>query len=274
MRRTGAVALALVLASASSDAAPWALGRGRFVARVGYQGGRATTLAAPDGTKFDIPRFVTDDLDLGLAFGIDDRLTLTSNLPLLRSSDLRDLPDELRRESGFGDLQLGLEAQLARRGAWAFGLRGLVQAPAGDAQRASGLQPTGSGVWEGEAAFSAGVSLFSGRGWVVAEAGYRSRGGGFQDGVVYSVSLGYAVSNRVSLAFSPRGVQPFGSTGGSFNSGSLTGTGNGVTYTNYGPSLFVKLGGGLTLDLGVERAFHTRNLAVGTLFRTGLTYRR
>ena len=268
------LALLLVAAAARAEAAPWALGAQRFSARLGYQGVRSTTLVAPDGMKFDIPRFVTDDLDLGLAWGIDDRFTLIANLPLLRSSDLDDTPDELTREAGFGDVQVGLEAQLARRGPWAFGVRGLVQAPTGDAERADGLQPTGSGVWEGEAAFSAGVSFLAGKGWLVGEGGYHYRGGGLEDGVVYSVNAGWVASRRVSLAIGLRGVQPFRYPDGSFATGSLTGVGNGVTFANYGPSLFVKLGGGLSLDTGVERTFHARNLATGTLFRAGLTYRR
>lgn len=267
----GAIAL---LVSAHAEAAPWALGSGRFFARLGYQGTRSTTLSAPDGTQFDIPRFVTDDLDVSLGYGLGDRFTLLANLPVLRSSDLADDPDELGRESGFGDVQVGLEAQLARRGLWAFGARALVQAPTGDAERADGLQPTGSGVWEGDLAFSAGTSLWNGKGFAAAEAGYRYRGGGLEDAFIFSTQVGYLPTSRITLAMGLRGNQPFRYPDGSFGGGSFTGVGNGVTYVNYGPSLIVKLGAGLGLEMGVEGTFHARNIATGTLFRAALTFQR
>ncbi len=279
MRRAGGggtvlAALVFVGLGSVAPAAPWALGPGRFFTRLSYQHGRATTYAAPDGTSFEIPRFTTDDLDLAAAYGLDDRFTVSVSLPVLRSSDLADAADELGRESGFGDMQAGLEMELARRGLWAFGLRGLLQAPTGDAERSDGLQPTGSGVWEAQLAFSAGTSLFSGRGFAVAEAGYQYRGGGFEDGLAFSGQLGWNASSRITLAAGLRGVQPFRYPDGSVGSGALVGVGNGVTYVNYGPSLLVKLGSGIGLELSAEGAFHTRNVAQGIQYRAGLTLQR
>jgi hypothetical protein len=265
-------AAVFALLEGQAESAPWAMGAGRFFARFGYQGTRSTTLAAPDGTQFDIPRFSTDDLDLSLGYGLDDRFTLTTNLPVLRSSDLDDTPDELVRESGFGDLQVGLEAQLLRRGLWVMGARALVQAPTGDAERADGLQPTGSGIWEGELALSAGGSLWNGRGFVAVEAGYRYRASGFQDAFVFSTQVGYLPTPRLTLAMGLRGNQPFRYPDGSFGGGGLTGVGNGVTYVNYGPTASVKLGRGLGLEVGLEGTFHARNIATGTLFRAALTF--
>jgi len=274
VKRTVLAGALALLVAAQAEAAPWALGSGRFFARAGYQGTRSTTLAAPDGTQFDIPRFVTDDLDVSLGYGLDDRFTLTANLPVLRSSDLADDPDELVRESGFGDVQVGLEAQLLRRGLWAFGARILVQAPTGDAERADGLQPTGSGVWEGDLAFSAGTPLWNGKGFALVEVGYRYRGGGLEDAFIFSTQIGYLPTPRVTLAMGLRGNQPFAYPDGFVGGGALTGVGNGVTYVNYGPSVTIKIAAALGLELGVEGTFHARNIATGTLFRAALTFSR
>jgi hypothetical protein len=276
-RRARAVAASGVLllgGSSLAEAGPWALGPGRLFARLSYAHGRATTYAAPDGTEFPIPRFTTDDLDLSLAYGLGERATLYANLPVLRSSDLADSPDELVRESGIGDLSAGLEWALFRRGSWEFGLRGLVQAPTGDAERADGLQATGSGVFEGQLAFSAGTSFAAGRAYAVLEAGYQYRGEGFEDGVVFSGQVGWSVSARVTLAAGLRGVQPFRYPDGSVGTGALVGVGNGVTYVNYGPSLAVKLGGGVGLEFSVEGNFHTRNVTRGVQYRAGVTLNR
>ena len=279
MRRSGALALALVAASqtlapSATEAGPWALGRGHVYAKLSYQRLRAERYAQPDGTVFDIPRFSTDNLDLYVAAGVTDSLTLTLGVPLIRSSDLADQPDELGRESGFGDLQMGLEAQLGKRGRFVFGARGVIQAPTGDEAVSDGLQAQGSGVWEGAGLLTVGTSLFGGKGWAQAEAGYQYRGGGLTDGFPYAVQVGWNVSGRAWLSANLRGVEPFSHKPGDVPAGSLTGVGDRTTYVVVGPSLFVGLGAGFGLQLDFEGAFHARNLAKGPQFRAGLTYTR
>lgn len=262
------------MAPSSAEAGPWALGRGRVYGKLSYQRLRAEQYAQPDGTVFDIPTFSTDNLDLYVAAGVSDALTVTLGLPLLRSSDLQDQPDELGREAGFGDLQVGLEAQLARRGRFVFGLRGVVQAPTGDETVSDGLQAQGSGVFEGAGLLAVGTSLFGGKGWAQAEAGYQYRGGGLTDGLQYGLQVGWNASGRVWLSATLRGVEPFSQKPGNVPAGSLTGVGDRTTYVVVGPSLFVRLGAGLGLQFDLEGAFHTRNLAKGPQFRAGLAYSR
>ena len=172
MRARAAAAAFLALAAApAAQAGPWAMGRGHFYMKAGYDRLRSTTLSTPDGTEFEIPDFRRDILSVYGAFGLSDRITLVAEAPLWRSSDLADDPDELSRESGPGDVQAGLQLQLGTRGAWTFAGRGMVQAPTGDETRAQGLLPTGSGVWEGYLALGAGWSFAAGKGWGFVEAG-------------------------------------------------------------------------------------------------------
>ena len=79
---------------------------------------------------------------------------------------------------------------------------------------------------------------------------------------------------RVVLAGNFRGLQPFQTAPRNVTASSLVGFGNGVTYTVYGPTAIVKLGAGFGLQLDVEGAFNTKNLATGTVFRGGLTFAR
>jgi hypothetical protein len=262
------------VAPSPSEAGPWALGQGHVYAKLSYQRLRAERYAQPDGTVFDIPTFSTDNLDLYVAAGLTDALTLTLGVPLVRSSDLADQPDELGPESGFGDLQMGLEAEIARRGRFVFGLRGVVQAPTGDETVSDGLQAQGSGVWEGAGLLTVGTSLGGGRGWAQAEAGYQYRGGGLKDGFQYGLQIGWNANGRTWLSLNLRGVEPWSHEPGDVPAGSLTGVGDRTTYAVVGPSFFVRLGAGFGLQLDLEGAVRARNLAKGPQFRAGLTYAR
>lgn len=172
------LAAAFVLASAlggstpnGAEAGPWPLGPGHLYAKLSYERLRSTSYSAPDGTVFAIPRYAKDDGGFFLAYGLGPGLTAFASGPLARSSDLSDMPDELMRQTGLGDLRLGVQAQLGHRGPWVFAVSGLVQAPTGDETRSGGLQATGSGAWEAEAGFSAGRSFAGGRLYGFAEKG-------------------------------------------------------------------------------------------------------
>lgn len=271
----GAAGALLLLATASAaEAGPWAVGRGHFYVKVGVSRLRSTTLAAPDGTRFDIPRFIKDEVGVYGIYGLTGRLSAYATAPLLRSSDLADDPDELQRESGFGDLQVGLQAELGRRGAWVFGARGLVQAPTGDVSRAEGLLPTGSGAWEGEAALSAGRSIAGGKGYGFLEVGHQVRGEGLRDSFIYNGQIGWNVTDRLVLAANVRGVEPYDKTPPREARGSFAGVGDRVTYVSYGPTAIVKLRRGWSVQLDLDGASRARNLADGLVFRAGVSLSR
>jgi hypothetical protein len=271
--RARAAAAALALAAAPSAAAgPWALGRGQAYLKAGYDHLRSTTLATPDGTQFDIPRFRRDILSLYGAYGVSDRVTVMVDAPLWRSSDLADDPDELARESGLGDVQAGLQVQLPARGAWTFALRAVAQAPTGDESRAQGLLPTGSGVWEGQLVLGAGRSLGGGRGWGFVEAGPQLRSGGLRDGFVYGAQVGWRLAPRLLAAANLRGVEPWSHDAPDQALGSFAGVGDRVTYLTYGPTLIVNVTPDLSLQADVEGVSRARNLAKGPVFRVGLSY--
>jgi hypothetical protein len=267
--RRALAALVLAGAAAPLEAGPWAAGRGHFYAKVGGSQLRSMVLAAPDGTEFDIPRFVKEEASLYAAVGVTDRLTAIVNLPFYRSSDLQDF----RRESGVGDLQGGLQVQLGKRGPWVFALRGMVQVPTGDETLAEGLLPTGSGVWEAEAALGAGRSFVGGKLYGFAEAGHQVRGGSLTDAFAYGGQVGWNVHRRLVLAAGVRGVEPYDDAPRTAR-GSPVGLSDRVGYVVYGPTAITAIGNGVGLQVDVEWAARARNLAKGTTVRLGLSLAR
>jgi hypothetical protein len=270
LRAAAALATLLVVgAGGSLEAGPWGAGRGHFYAKVGGSRLRSTVLAAPDGTEFDIPRFVKEEVTLYGAVGITSRLTAIVNVPAYRSSDLQDF----RRESGVGDVQGGLQWQLGTKGPWVFAVRSTVQVPTGDETRADGLLPTGSGVWEGEGVLSAGRSLAGGKSYAFGEAGHQVRGGGLTDAFAYGAQLGWNAHRRLVLAANVRGVEPYDQSPREAR-GSPVGLSDRVGYVVFGPTVIVPLAGGAGLQLDVEAAARARNLAKGTTVRLGLSLSR
>jgi len=265
--RPTAAAVVLVLAAARVEAGPWAQGAGRVYAKLSYGTLRTTTLATPDGTLQDIPRFTRHDATVSLVYGIDRRLTLLVAGFAHRRSSLRDFG----AESGPGDVQVGLQLQIGTRGPWAFAFRGAVQAPTGDESKGEGLLPTGSGAWEGEGALSVGRSFAAGRGWAFVELGHQVRGRQLRDGLAYGGQVGYKLHPRVFAAWNLKGLEPYHRQPGAGSVASAAGLGDGVTYVAYGPTVIVALGRGFGVQVDAEGAFHTRNLARGAAYRIGLS---
>jgi hypothetical protein len=267
-RRCLLVALALAAAS-PAVAGPWALGPGHVYVKLGYGRLDSDTLANPDGSQVAIPRFVKDDLHAYGAVGVSERLTLSASLPLRRRSELEDFGSE----AGVGDLALGVQWQLGRRGGWVFATRGVVQAPTGDETRAEGILPTGSGVWEGELRLAAGRSLGGGRGYFFVEAGHQFREL-LRDGFAWEAQAGWNASPRLVLAWNARGLEPWSTRARETALGSPVGVGDGVGYLVTGPTAIVKLGSGVAVQFDVEGALRERNLATGTTFRIGVSWSR
>lgn len=270
MRRLAGAVVVAGLVAGTAEAGPWAQGKGRVYAKLGYGHLTSDTLYAPDGTSFDIPTFRRDEVNGYVSVGLTDRLNASANVPVWLSSDLQDFG----RESGFGDVKAGLQLQLAKRGPWVFAVRGGVQAPTGDETRADGLLPTGTGVWEGELIGGVGRSLHRGQGWTFVEVGHGVRGGQLRDTFLYAGQLGWHVASRLSLSANVRGVEPWDSSFREVALGSPTGLSDRVRYTTYGASAFFKLTGPWTLQLDVEDTFRARNLARGVMLRTGIAYSR
>lgn len=269
MKRLAAVLLWLGL-GAAAEAGPWAAGRGHFYAKAGGSRLLSTTLAAPDGTRFDIPRFTKDEISLYGALGLTNRITAIVSVPAYRSSHLEDFGSE----SGIGDLQSGLQLQLGQRGPWVFAARGMVQAPTGDETRAEGLLPTGSGVWEAEAVLGAGRSFARGKLYGFVESGHQARGGGLNDALTYALQVGWNVRPRIVVAGNIRGVEPYDKKAPREARGSPVGLSDRVTYLSYGPTVILGLANGAALQLDVDGAARARNLADGTTVRLGISLSR
>lgn len=267
--RSRLFALAVCALAGTAQAGPWPAGQGHSYFKLSYGRLDSTELANPDGSKATIPRFLKQEVYLYGAVGLTPKLTALLSLPALRSSDLEDF----RRETGVGDVQFGLQYQLVSGRAWQFAARALVQAPTGDVNRAQGILPTGSGVWESDLRLSTGRSFAGGHGYGFVEAGYLYRET-LRDSFIYDVQVGWNVGRRLVLAWTFRGVEPFDSSPREVPIGSAVGFGDGTTYLSFGPSAIVKLGGGWGAQLDVTGATHTRNLAEGTQFSFGISYSR
>lgn len=254
----------------SASAGPWAAGKGHGYFKVSFQHLGSRTLVSPDGTRFTIPLFTREELVAYGAFGLSENWTAHASVPLLRSSDLQDSPDELGRETGFGDIQIGLQRQLGRSGSWVFGLRGTLQLPTGDVDRAGGLLPTGSGVYEGDVVIEAGRSFgASGRGWMFAGLGPQFRGDGLRDGLVFGGQVGWKLADKVALMASARGVEPWSHEAPQTARGSFAGVGDRVAYVVLGPSLIWNVTKRSGLQVDAEFVSYARNLASGPVFRVG-----
>jgi hypothetical protein len=261
-----------LLASLPSLAAagPWNRPARGFYAKLGYNHLRATELATPAAEIVDIPAFTKDEATVYAEYGLSGRLTVILDLIACRGSKIEGFDSA----GGIGDLRLGLQWALGRRGHWVFAVRGTLQAPTGDETKGEGLLPTGSGVWEGEVVGSAGVSLFRGRGWAQAGIGPQIRGGGLRDGFVYDAQAGARLFGPVFVLFNLRGVQPWDTEPGDASTISPAGFGDGVTYLAYGPGLIVELVRGVALQVDLDGAAHVRNIAKGPTLRFGLSVSR
>jgi hypothetical protein len=267
-------ALVCALTAATAQAGPWPQGRRHAYTKLSFQYLQAREYAQPDGTVFEIPRLTATEVSFFGSFGLTDRLTLWTNVPVVRSSDLADDPDELGRETGLGDLGFAVQAQVGSRGPWVVAVRGAIQVPTGDETRSEGLQATGSGVFESSGVLGAGRSFGGGRGFGFAEAGYKYRGGGLKDAFVYSAQVGWNAGRRTTFTWNVRGEEPLSHEPGTAGASSFVGVGDRVTYVVFGPSAIFNLGGGWGLQLDVEGSFHAKNLAKGPMLRTGITYQR
>lgn len=95
-----------------------------------------------------------------------------------------------------------------------------------------------------------------------------------RDGFIYEGQFGLWASSRVLLMLNLRGVQPFQSEPGEGGLTSISGLGDGVTYTVVGPSVIIEFAGDWGVQVEAEDAFNAKNLATGLKFRMKLFYRR
>ena len=268
MRGAAAVAIFLI-GAARVDAQPWQAAAGHASVGATFTTLRTTQLATPDGTDIAIPRFARQEVLVSGAYSATDRVTVILAATLLAHTSIQAF-DSAR---GFGDTRVGAQASLGQRGPWALAVRGVVQAPTGDAGLGSGLLPTGTGAWEGDAVFSIGRPLGQ-RLFAFGEAGYHVRGGGLRDSFVFNSQLGFIAAPRVTLGWNVRGVQPFDTGPIGTTLASASGLGDGVTFVAYGPSASLRLMGGWSLLGGIDGGVHTKNLAAGAAYHVGLVFAR
>jgi hypothetical protein len=271
MTRTLVISSLVLLAAVSTcEAGPWVLGKGHIYANAKYNFLRTTTLATPDGQQVEIPEFTLRQITYYAAYGWNDRFDVIFDGAVVHDSSI----EAFGSASGVGDTRFGLQMRMAEKNPWVFSVKGLVQAPTGDATKGLGVLPTGSGVWEGRLLFSVGRSLRAGTFYAYAEVGHQFRGEGLRDGLAYEAQWGVNLGERLVAAFSVRGIQPYDSEPGEVSAGSAAGLGDGTTYTSFGPTVIVRLTGGWSAQFELEGMTNTRNIAPGIVFRISLAYSR
>lgn len=264
----GTLALAF-FGSTAALAGPWATTPREIYAKLSFSRLVADELALPNGDEQEIPNFTQEVVAVYLAYGLSSRWTLIASAPLYRRSELAGFGSA----DGVGDAQVGVQFEALSRGLWRAAARALLQAPTGDATRAGGLLPTGSGAWEGELTVSAGTSFGSaGRGYGFTEIGHLWRGDGLADGVTYRLEVGWRSggTGRWLLAGRVWGVEPYESRAALIRS--PEGLGDGVTYLALGPSLSYSWRSGRELQVEVDGTPRAKNIALGPTVRLGFVF--
>lgn len=271
MRRAyGLIALALLPAAERAQAGPWPTGKGHLYWNFAFESLDTTELATPDGVTQTIPEYRLHQIGIYGAYGVSEKVTAVLDRLGFRDSSIAGFESV----SGIEDFRAGLQVQLGKRGPWLFAARGIVQAPTGDETKGLGILPTGSGAWEGDLRFSFGKSSSSGRAYGYGEAGYQLRGKALRDGFLYEGQFGLWASSRVLLMINLRGVQPFQGEPGEGGLTSVSGLGDGVTYTVLGPSVILEIADDWGVQVEAEDAFNAKNLATGLKLRVKFFYRR
>ncbi len=268
MRVAALAGVLAIVIPAGVAAGPWPVGAGAYYAKLAASHLATDTLATPEGREVTISEFERSELSLYVEYGLSERWTAILSAPLISESSLRDFGDAY----GPGDVTLGLQRQLASKGAWVFALRGLVQAPTGDEELGQRLLPTGSGALEGELLVSLGRSLSGGRGWTYLEAGHRARGEGLTDALSYRAQIGVQAGGRWRWAWNLYGIEPYSSRSG--GSSVAAGFSDGVRYLAFGAEALIEVAKGWSVELGLEDTTRTKNLATGITARLGVSLRR
>jgi hypothetical protein len=262
-------AIALLASYGRAEAGPWPTGKGHTYWNVAYEFLETTELATPDGATETIPEYRLQQIGVYGAYGLTDSVTAILDRLGFRESSIA----EFESASGIEDLRAGLQVQLGTKGPWLFAARGIVQAPTGDETKGLGILPTGSGAWEGDMRFSFGRSSRSGRVYGYGDAGVQIRGKALRDGFLYEGQLGYWITSRALLMGNVRGVQPFQGEPGEGGIQSVSGLGDGVTYTVVGPALIFEISDEWGVQVEAEDAFNAKNLATGLKARVKLYWK-
>lgn len=262
-------AIALLASVERAEAGPWPTGKGHIYGNVAYEFLETTELATPEGVTETIPEYRLHQIGIYGAYGLTEDLTAVLDRLGFRESSIA----EFGSASGIEDLRAGLQVQLGKKGPWLFAARGIVQAPTGNETKGLGILPTGSGAWEGDLRFSFGRSSARGRLYGYGEAGYQLRGKALRDSFLYEGQLGFWISSRALLMGNVRGVQPFQGEPGEGGLQSVSGLGDGVTYTVVGPSLIYELSDEWGVQVEAEDAFNAKNLATGLKLRVKLYWK-
>lgn len=264
MKRLVLVPAFALLSAVPAAAGPWPQALGTLFVKTGVSHLETRELATSDGTRIEIPTYSRQEIALYVQAPLSARWTAIVSVPVYRHSKI----DGFESAGGPGDLELGLQTLLASRGDWRLAARLTIQAPTGDETKGQRVLPTGSGVWEEEALLSLGRTVSDGRGYGFVEAGYRARGSGFADALVYRAEAGVHVGARWLLAGRLAGFEPYSSRRSPI--GSLSGLGDGVSYLTIGPGATLKVRAAWAIQAEADFPIEARTSAVGATFRLAL----
>jgi hypothetical protein len=231
---TSMIALLSVGLPSTAMAGPWVKEAGDIYVKAAASTFSSDTAYDVNGDQVD-PGFTYSNRSYTLygEAGLGKRLALTFNLPLLFS--VNELSERVRvRNNGLGDLDLGLQAAIWRRGACPVSGKLTGRVPLysgvvsdGSTPGAQGLEPAeddpqglavrfapalGDGSIDITPTLQAGCSLYPIPAWVSVEAGPQFRLRGFGNGWIWATDAGIFVwPDRVALTARASGQHRFSS---------------------------------------------------------------
>ena len=279
----------LALLPTTAQAGPWTRDRGHFFVNTSYFRIAAQRAGDLDTRgRIAIGPYVQHLLAFYGELGLIDRfLTLSVDGTIYRQNRSGDL-----QSGGVGDWRIGLWTGLVTKPvrltanvtfSIPVGSPSPASSPCRDGAPPPLCLPNGAGTAGIEGRLSFGYSFGGKRYWplrhyLVLEAGYWARLGGFSDAFTFrgefGVQLPWKGIDRFWFSGHISGLNSFASAAElrpTFR-GEITGVGNGISYAGYGFQIFARVVKGLSVSFGADSAIYSRLVPLGAQVKVGLSY--
>jgi hypothetical protein len=259
-------AMMAIAIAAPVHADAWARGRGRTYVHLGIAAMNADTAFDPSGERVPFPGRGSrrSRANLYAEIGLTGALTFVANTPYERVTSRGLFNDFTTAGGGDLDLRLRLTRQTA---AGAFALEGGAYLPLGYDRSAFPQLGTGTIDPIVNAAYGTSISALP-EGFVSAQIGYRSRGGGVSDELPYSVKAGAFFHPRVGTFVAIRGWESRGDFRRIDPSFALTAADS--ESLSAGGEMYVRLTPRFHINAGWSRPVRGRNHAIGNEWSVGI----
>jgi hypothetical protein len=217
-------------------------------------------------------------------YGLTDHLTLVANAPfkVLTTETVEETKEDSQSNGGLGDLNVYLRLPVVQR-SFAVSVQPGFKIPLGYEKNPDNDGPAlGTGEIDGEISLIAGFSLYPLPAYVTAGAGYRMRGGDYNDEIIFGFEGGATVG-RLFMKLRFEGLQNESEPAESPDeSGASTGDGGGINDVIIGdqdtykllPTISYLFRDTFEITAEVYHTFAGRNTLAGTTFAMGIVLKR